>query len=168
MIVSERTQEAILELIAKCFEENRWADRAVSVLGVQFACNQTANLLHHHIAHLYPAISDQIGEKCLERYNIPIIYGATPKGDENYSSVREIIDNFKDRAIDFQSMLIMASQIAFTQNDIHIFVDINEILKDFNNIVEQLILLSDKIVNYGNNIMAFDHDITDFWILGEE
>ena len=167
MIVSNKTQEAVLQLIAKCFEENRWADRAVSVLGVQFACNQTAQLLHHQIAHLYPAISDTLGEKCLERYNIPIVYGATPEGAENYNSVKEIIDGFRDRAIDFQSMLIAASKIAFGQDDIHVFVDIGDVLEDFNKIVEQLILLSDKIAYYGSDTMGFDHDITSFWILGE-
>lgn len=167
MIVSEQTQKAVTELISQCFKENRWADRAVSVLGVNFACNKTSELLHHHVAHLYPAISDNLGHQCLERYNISVVYGATPEGAENYSSVKEIIDGFKDKAIDFQSMLIAASKIAFSQNDIHVFVNIGNILKDFNIVVEQLILLSDKINMYGNDIMAFDHDIDGFWILGE-
>ena len=167
MIVSIKTQEAVMALIAKCFEENRWADRAVSVLGVKFACNQSSKLLHQYVAHLYPDISDQLGEKCLERYNISVVYGETPKGAEEYNNVSAIINGFRDRAIDFQSMLIAASKIAFAQDDIHVFSDIIDILKDFNKVVEQLILLSDKIGFYGSDAMSFDHDITDFWILGE-
>ena len=167
MVISDKTKEAIYQLVAQCFEENRWADRAVSVLGVEFACVQASKLLHYHVAHLYPAISDTLGEKCLERYNISVEYGATPEGKDNYSSVKEIIDGFRDRAIYFQSMLIAASKIAFDQSDINIFVDIGHVLEDFNEIVEQLILLSDKISFYGNDITGFDHDIPDFWILGE-
>ena len=83
------------------------------------------------------------------------------------SGVKQIIDGFKDHAIDFQSMLIASCKIAMDNNDLHIFADLNDVLEDFNNIVEQTILLSDKIKMYGSNVMAFDHDISTFWILGE-
>lgn len=58
MNVSENTINILYQLIEQCFVENRVLDRAVSVLGVEFAMNNTASLVHQHMAHLYPMISD--------------------------------------------------------------------------------------------------------------
>lgn len=168
MIVSKETQEALMELIKQCFVENRKFDRMVSVLGVEFACNQSANLIHQYIAHYFPQLSDKIGELCLERYNISVVYGETPKGDENFSRVTEIIGNMEKRVVAFQSMLMGVAKIAFDHNDINVYSDLLSLLSDFNKIVEQVILLVDKIGYYTeSNIMIFDHDIDKFWILGE-
>ena len=59
------------------------------------------------------------------------------------------------------------AKIAFDNNDIHVYADLLEVLKEFNMYVEQGILLVDKIDAYGN-VQAFDHDINKFWILGEK
>lgn len=168
MIVSEATQKALTEIIGQCFRENRYLDRLVSVLGVKFAYNNTADLIHHGIAHYFPALSDQIGEKCLERYNIPVYYEATPSGGQDYSSVNEIIKDLEERMIDFQSALMGVCRIAQDNGDIHVYVDMLDMLEDFNEIVEQAILLSDKIDVYGTN-PSFDAHIREhFWILGKE
>ena len=73
-LVSKPTQEALMEFVKQCFAMNRFLDRAVSVLGVKFAMNQLADLVHHELAHAYPNLSDTAGEKCLEAYNISVIY----------------------------------------------------------------------------------------------
>ena len=54
MIVTQPTIDAVTELIGDCFKMNRHLDRLVSVLGVEFAYNNTANLVHQGIAHYYP------------------------------------------------------------------------------------------------------------------
>ena len=102
MIVSEFTQKALTEIIGQCFRENRYLDRMVSIIGVKFAYNNTADLIHHGIAHYFPTLADTIGEKCLERYNIPVYYEATPSGGQDYGSVKEAIDDLEERMIDFQ------------------------------------------------------------------
>lgn len=169
MIVSQRTQDALMELIKQCFIENRRLDRLVSVLGVKFACNQSATLIHHGMAHYYPSLSDKIGKLCLERYNISILYGETPNGTEDYDSVSDIIHTLEHRAIDFQGMMMGVCKVAFDNNDINVYSDLLGLLADYNNIVEQAILLADKIDYYDNErIMSFDHDIDKFWILKEE
>ena len=168
MIVSESTQKALTEIIGQCFRENRYIDRLVSVLGVKFAYNNTADLIHHGIAHYFPILADQIGEKCLERYNIPIYYEATPSGGQDYSSVNEIIKDLEERMIDFQSALMGVCRIAQDNGDIHVYADMLDVLEDFNEIVEQAILLSDKIDAY-NGSMSYDAHIGQhFWILGKE
>ena len=84
MIVTQKTQDAVEQLIGQAFFMNRKIDRMVSVLGVKFAYNNTANLIHLNIAHYFPILADILGEKCLERYNIPVYYPATPDGKEDY------------------------------------------------------------------------------------
>lgn len=168
MIVSTETQKALIEIIGQCFRENRYLDRLVSVLGVKFAYNNTANLIHHGIAHYFPDLADQIGEKCLERYNIPVYYEATPSGGQDYSSVNDIIKDLEQRMIDFQVMLMGVCSIAQENKDIHVYIDLLDLLEDFNEIVEQAILLSDKIDVYGSNASFDAHVGQHFWILGED
>lgn len=168
MIVSKNTQDALMELIKQCFVENRKFDRMVSVLGTKFAMNQTADRIHHGIAHWFPALSDLIGERTLERYNIAVIYGETPSGAEDYDRASDIIAEVERRVIDFQIMFMGACKIALDNNDIHVYADLLDMLEDVNEIVEQVILLNDKMVIYGDErIGAYDHDVPDFWILKE-
>lgn len=165
-MVSEITQKALFDIIKQCFIENRVIDRMVSVIGVKFACNQTSNLIHHHIAHYFPNLSDKIGELCLERYNISVVYGETPSAYGDYNSLTQIIEMLEKRVKDFQTMFMGLCKIAYENNDINVYADLMDLLRQYNFIVEQVILLNDKIHNYKeNNIMSFDHDIKDFWIL---
>ena len=168
MIVSKNTQDALMELIKQCFIENRKFDRMVSVLGVKFSMNQTANLIHHGIAHWFPALSDKIGEQTLERYNISVIYGETPSGAEDYDRASDIIADVERRVIDFQTMFMGVCKIALDNNDIHVYADLLDMLEGVNKITEQVILLRDKMEVYGEDrISAYDHDVSDFWILKE-
>ena len=128
MIVSKQTQEALMELIKQCFVENRKLDRMVSVLGVDYACNKASGLIHKNIAHYFPNLSDKIGELCLERYNISVVYGETPAGAENYSSVTEILQSLEARVIDFQTMLMGVCNIAFTNHDLNVYADLISLL----------------------------------------
>lgn len=166
MLVSENTQRALIELIGKCFSENRYLDRLVSILGTKFAYNNTADLIHHHMAHFFPVLADEIGEKTLERYNIPVYYPATPEGGQDYSSVSEIIKDLEDRMIDFQSALMGVCKIAQDNGDLHVYSDMLDMLEDFNIFVEQAILLNDKIALYGTNPSFDSHISQHFWLLG--
>lgn len=169
MNVSKFTQDALMEIIKQCFIENRKFDRMVSVLGVNFVCNQSSSYIHKGIAHYFPQLSDKISEKCLERYNISVVYGETPSGDEDFNSVTEIITEMERRIIMFQSMLMGVCRVALDNDDINIYADLLPLLEDFNKIVEQVILLKDKIDFYGEDkIMSFDHDFPSFWTLGEQ
>lgn len=168
MIVSKNTQDALMEIIKQCFVENRKFDRMVSVLGVKFAMNQTADRIHNGIAHWFPALSDLIGERTLERYNITVIYGETPSGTEDYDRASDIIAEVERRVIDFQTMFMGVCKIALDNNDIHVYADLMDMMEDVNEIVEQVILLNDKMAIYGDErISAYDHDVPDFWILKE-
>ena len=166
-LVSKPTQDALMELIKQSFTLNRVFDRLVSYMGVKFAMNQTAELLHGGYAHLYLHLADVFGARCLESYNIPVVYGETPKADEEYSSVKECIEVLESKVVDYQALMMGVCKIAFNHDDIHVYADMLDVLKDYNLYVAQAILLKDKIEVYGNNIAAYDHDVKDFWILKE-
>ena len=167
MIVTQATIDAVTELIGDCFKMNRHLDRLVSVLGVEFAYNNTANLVHQGIAHYYPTLADSLGERCLERYNIPVYYAATPEGGQDYTSVTEIIKDLEKVNIEFQTKMMGCCKVAFENNDIHVYAELLDLLEDVNKIVEQVILLSDKIDVYKDN-PSYDNHVTGFWVLGED
>ena len=166
MIVTQATIDAVTELIGDCFKMNRHLDRLVSVLGVEFAYNNTADLVHQGIAHYYPVLADNLGERCLERYNIPVYYAATPEGGQDYTSVTVIIMDLEIVNIAFLSKMMGCCKVAFENNDIHVYAELLDLLEDVNKIVEQVILLSDKIDVYKDN-PSYDHHISSFWVLGE-
>ena len=168
MIVTKETVNAVTELISECFKMNRHLDRLVSILGVEFAYNNTADLVHQGIAHYYPMLADELGEKCLERYNIPVHYAPTPAGGQNYDSVTEIIADLEDKNIEFQTMMMGCCKVAFENNDIHVYADLLDMLEDVNKIVEQVILLKDKIELYKDNPSYDSHIRDNFWILNKE
>ena len=145
MIVSKITENALMEIIQQCFIENRKLDRMVSVLGVNFVCPNISKKIHQKIAHYFPQLSDLIGEKCLERYNISVLYGDTPDGKEEYFSAIQLIEEMEKRVIDFQIMLMGVCKIAQDNNDIHIYAVLMDLLVGYNEIVEQVIVLNDKI-----------------------
>ena len=165
MIVTQATQNVIIELIGECFKLNRILDRQVSLLGVKFVYSNTAKLCHHYIAHYFPFLADELGEKALERYNIPVTYPATPAGMQDYSSAEELIHDMEEKIIDFQTKFMGACKAAFENNDIHVYTDLLDLLEDVNEVVEQVILLADKIDKY-NGSMSYDSHVDKFWILG--
>lgn len=166
MIVTKETIDAVTELIGECFKMNRHLDRLVSILGVEFAYNNTADLVHHGIAHYYPGLADELGHRCLERYNIPVYYAPTPAGGQTYTSVTDIIKDLEKKNIEFQTMMIGCCKIAFENDDIHVYSELIDLLEGVNKIVEQVILLSDKIDVYKDD-PSYDAHIGDhFWILG--
>ena len=167
MIVTQKTQDAVEQLIGQAFFMNRKIDRMVSVLGVKFAYNNTANLIHLNIAHYFPILADILGEKCLARYNIPVYYPATPDGKEDYQSVSDIIHRLKELLLEYQTMLMGACKVAMSNNDIHVYADLLDVLEDYNKFPEQGILLADKIALYDDN-PSYDIHVYKFWILGEK
>ena len=166
MNVNDNTIQVLYELITACFVENKKFDRMVSVLGVKFAMNNTAELCHQGIAHYFPKLSDSIGEKCLERYNIDVKYGATPDGIEDFNSPKDIIYAMRDRTLEFQNMFMGCIVMVQNNQDIQCYVDLLELLKDYNKIVEQTILMVDKLELYGDSLSSYDAHIKEhFWIL---
>ena len=165
MNVSEQTVRAIHELNGQCFYMNRMWDATVSVLGVTYACHTASDLIHHKIAHWYPAIADTLNEKCLENFNILAYYPATPAGDVEYDNLVDMMSQMLDETIKFQNAVMGVKQIAHDMQDYMIEVEIDKILIDVNEQVAQMILIHDKAQQYNMDYTAFDKDFPTFFIL---
>lgn len=165
MNVHEQTIDALHELNGRAFTMNRLWDATVSVLGVTYACHTASGLIHHKIAHWYPAVADTLNEKCLENFNILAYYPATPAGDVSYSGLEDMMSQMLDKTLEFQNAVMSVKKIAHTMQDYMVEVEIDKILLDVNAQVAQMILIHDKAQQYGDNYTAFDKDFPTFFNL---
>lgn len=166
MNVSQKTIDAVQEMVDSSFQVTATIDRMQSVLNVKFACNNVAELIHKGMAHAYSGIfGDKIAET-IEKYNISIWYGNVQRDKMEYDSVKQLLLDLQEIIIEYQNKLNMCTKIAFDEMDIHVYSDLLEIVKEHNAYVEQAILLVDKIELYGSNVASFDAHIKEhFWIL---
>ena len=156
--------EKLQEMITQCFTANRYMDRICSVLNCDFAMCNTSELLHLNVAHYYPILADKIGEKCLERYNISILYGETPSGNASYENFKDTISDALVVSNDIVNKMQECIELAQNTRTYFIVSELLELLNDVNKIREQLILLDDKANQY-LNCAEFDKDVKTFWSL---
>lgn len=162
--ITQATVDAIQEMIKQSFLCNAIVDRCKSVLGVDLAYNNTSNKIHLGIGHIFPVqLGDGLGD-LIEGYNQSVIYGGIPIQDKTYSTVKEVLDDLLEVVVDYQNKLNKCAMIAFENMDIHTYTGILKLIEGYSPIVEQCILLVDKINLYGTN-PSFDTDIETFWIL---
>lgn len=166
MYITLETQQAIQELISLTYINNARIDRMKSVLLAKFAYNETGEVVHEFIAHYFSnGIGDALSEQCLERYNIPVIFGGIPRMDKDYSTVKEILEDLLNLAQDYQIALSKTIEVAVKNEDRNISSDLIGFMQDYNLIVDQCILLVDKIELYRDN-PSFDAHIKEhFFIL---
>ena len=162
--ITQETIIAIQEMVKLSFDFNARTDRAKSVLSAKFAYNQTADKIHLGVGHKYAIdLGDNLGD-LIEAHNIPIVYGNIPIKDKDYFSVEEILVELLEESYEYQNKLNYCAKVAFDNMDLHVYSGILPLITFYNKIVEQYILLVDKIKLYGNN-PSFDTDIESFWIL---
>jgi hypothetical protein len=162
--ITQGTINAVQEMVKQSFVCNSAVDRLKSVLGVDLAYNNTANKIHIGIAHAFSVqFGDALGD-LLERYNQSIVYGGLPTQDKMYLTAKEALDDLLEIVLDYQNKLNKCAMIAFENMDIHTYSELLKIIKEYSPIVEQSILLVDKINLYKED-PSFDHDVDKFWIL---
>lgn len=163
--VTHETHLAVQELTSLAYVTNAKIDRMKSVLVADLAYNETSEVVHEFIAHYFSnGIGDALSEKCLERYNISVVFGNIPKMDKNYGSVAEVLEELQDICIDFQNAMSECIHIAVSNNDRHISSDLFEFMRDYNQIVDQVILFVDKIHLYKTE-PSFDAHLKDHFFL---
>lgn len=169
MNITAPTKLAVQELITQCYIDNARIDRMKSVLLADLSYNETADVVHKYIAHYFSnGIGDDLSEKCLERYNISVVFGGIPVMDKQYNTVEEVLNELLEIVIDFQNQLSMCIKIAMENMDKQIASDLLSFNVYYNNIVDQCILLVDKIKLYKDN-PSFDAHLKDhFFILGDK
>ena len=84
--------------------------------------------------------------------------------NKEYSSVEEILQELLDLTIDYQNALNRCIEIAQENDDLHIVADLLNFAEDYSQIVDQSILLYDKIVLYKGE-PSYDAHINSFFVL---
>ena len=168
MNVNDATIRALHELTGKCFQMNRFWDATVSILGVTYVCPNASDLLHHYVAHWYPAIADEITKSCLEDFNIVAYYPATPAGDVSYANLQDMMEQMLEKTITFQNDVMAVRKVADDNQDYQVVVELDNVLRETNKQVAQMLLVNDKAQQYGDDYTSFDKDFSVFFTLNED
>ena len=163
--ISQPTIDAIQSMVKESFIDNSIVDRMKSVLGVDLAYNVTADLIHLNIAHYFSGLmGDGLGD-LIEGHNQSVIYGGLPVQEKVYSNATQVLEELLTLVVDYQDDLNVCAKIALDNMDTHTYMGLLKLIEDFDKIVQQCILMVDKIHVYKDN-MSFDAHIKDnFWIL---
>lgn len=164
-LLSESVNKKLDELLTKCFAGNRLCDRAMSVLDVKFVMNKSVSILHPGIAHLFPKLADVISDFQADR-NQMSIYGMTPLDATDYVSPQEFFERLVDFVEDMESLAYDVKQIAIEESDCTTVAFADDFIEILIPLTKQCLLLVDKGNAYKGDWMRFDHDIEDFFILG--
>jgi len=162
--VTRSTADAVQAMVTESFLANAKVDRIKSVLTADLAYNNTSDKIHYNIAHYFPVqLGDTIGD-LIESKNQSIIYGGIPTQEKEYSSADEAISDLLEIIINYQDKLNKCAKLADGNMDTHVYSKLMSVIKKYDKLVEQGILLSDKSKLYKDD-PSFDHDINKFWIL---
>ena len=165
-VITQKTAEALQEMIDESFLMTAKIDRMQSVLDADLAYNNTARLIHHGMAHKYSGFfADEIGNLGLQGYDISVKYGNIPRIDKNYSSAKEVIYDLKNNVLNYQQMLNGCVKVIIENMDYEVLADMIPIMREHNQIVRQVILMCNKIDIYGKDPAFDQHITTGFWIL---
>ncbi len=145
---TEQTVESVQNLITAVYKGNAMADRCKSVLVADLAYNNLADLIHEFVAHWLFFAGDFIGVKIMERFGISVNYGGIPIYNKNYESVEEVLKDLLDMMIEIQDSISYTIHIAVQNSDRHVSSELFELMREFNIVIDECILLYDKILLY--------------------
>lgn len=162
-LISENINSKLDEIVTKCFEGNRLSDRGMSILAVKFAMNKSEAILHQKVAHLFPALADQVSGYQGSRNNLTF-YGITPADNTDYSNPLEFFDKLYYYMLDLET-LVCETIDSIDKEDYFTKAFLLEFTRTISKVTEQCQLLLDKATLFNGDWMAFDHRIEDFIIL---
>lgn len=168
-LLTAEIKQSLEKIITHCFYSNRILDRMCSILSVTFVMPNTANTIHHKLAHLYPLLADEISNY-MDSRNCTTIYGETIKGDQTYDSYVECFREMLEIQLDLESLTKDSILLAQSSNDYTTKVYLEKFLLELISITQSIMTLVDKSEMYGDSrddSMRFDHDLSSFGVFGE-
>jgi len=162
-LIPERINNKLDEIVTKCFEGNRIADRAMSVLNIKFVMNKTEEILHEKLAHLYPQLADRVSTYQSSRNNLTF-YGMTPADNSDYTSPLEFFEKMVNYMIELESLIGEGVELSRSE-DTSTYAFLLSFTGDVGKVTEQCLLLLDKAEQYKDKWESFDQRIESFVIL---
>lgn len=162
VLLSDETKEAIEVVSKQCFQLNRFWDRAVSVLNVDFSMPRTSEILHKNLAHKFPLLADDVNS-ILDKYNIKIDYAQTDADSSEYSSITDLFRQGLREILKLRLLAMEAKDVMVTNGDGDAAPQMDAFLVKLSDYIAQCITLKDKAVSYNGDAARFDRDIDKFF-----
>jgi len=159
-LIPENINSKLDEIVTKCFEGNRIADRGMSVLNIKFVMNKTEALLHDKLAHRFPQLADIVSTYQGSR-NCLTVYGVTPLDDTYYESPLDFFNRMLNYMMELEALICEAIEMS-RSDDNFTYAFLLEFTEEIAFVTEQCLLLVDKANEYKDKWQLFDHNIRDF------
>lgn len=167
MYLSDKTSEALDEIVGGFFSLNRSWDRAVSIMQNKWAMPQAADILHHRLAHIFPLLADVVsGFK--DEWNVPTIYPDTHRDARDYADLKDMMETLVRECGDVYEMVKMTYKIAKDEGDLNACAMLLGLVEKLTTIMGQVLTLRDKAEQMPTGYDAYDAHIDDWGIVGVE
>lgn len=163
-LIHDRTLKALDEMSQRFFWMNKKIDRMKSVLDVDFTMPILSELIHHDLAHMYPLLADEVND-IQEQFNYDANYLGVEGATEDYESVIEMMEKLHTWTLETNSQLNETIRIAMEEGDMNVYWKLSPISIEYSKYISNSILLKDKAMGYGTNLMAMDKDSKVWWKL---
>jgi ferritin len=157
-LISDKLNSKLDEIVTYGFYANRVADRIASIIGTKFVLNNTEEIFHKMISHLYPLLSDDISTYQANRNNLTF-YGATPADNSDYPSPLSAFEKMLEINEDYEALITEVVDVAIEEQDLSTKVFLERFLLTIIPITAQLLLFVDKLELYGDKFITFDNQV---------
>lgn len=165
MFLSQKTSDALDEIVGAFFDLNRTFDRAVSYMQNKWCMPQAADIIHHKLAHLWPLEADKVsGFK--DQYNMLTRYPVTHEDNRTYVDLSDMMNTLLSEVGEVYKMIKMTYQVAKEEDDLNACSMLFSLTEDMNILIGQMITLADKAEQMRTDYDTFDRHITSWEING--
>lgn len=167
MMLSDKTSGALDYLVGAYFDLNRTFDRAVSVMEVKFAMPNAANIIHHKLAHLWLLMAD-VASDFKHQWNVMTAYPETHRDARDYQNLEDMMATLLKETLDVYEIIKQAYAISKEEGDFNANAMLQELMRDMNKVVAQVVVLDDKAKQMPTDFDNYDRHIDSWGIVGIE
>lgn len=167
MFLSEKTSEALDEIVGGFFSLNRSFDRAVSIMQNKWCMPQASAIIHQKLAHLFPLLADVVSE-FKDEWNMATVYPETHRDDRDYTDLQDMMETLLRECGEIYEMTKLVYKIAKEEGDLNACAMLIHLTEMITKVISQIITLRDKAEQMPTDYNTYDHDIEKWDINGLE
>lgn len=167
MYLSEKTSQALDELVGLYFDANRTFDRAVSIMQNKWAMPQASEIIHKNLAHLFPLLADVVSgfkDEC----NVTTIYLETHRDARDYANLLDMMENLLKEILTIYEAIKITYKLAKEEGDLNACVMLEDLTAKMTKVIGQVYTLRDKAEQMPTDYDKYDYHIATWGIVGLE
>lgn len=167
MYLSEKTSQALDELVGLYFDANRTFDRAVSIMQNKWAMPQASEIIHKNLAHLFPLLADVVSgfkDEC----NVTTIYPETHRDARDYANLLDMMENLLKETLTIYEAIKITYKLAKEEGDLNACVMLEDLTAKMTKVIGQVYTLRDKAEQMPTDYDKYDYHIATWGIVGLE